>query len=433
VHTLSEGSSGDDSLSVDRRSVLKLFGTAGVAAAGTGLGSIAFSGNSAAASVDIGATNPGSVTNDRGDLSKVTIDPTFRVEWDNLDTAVGKVFYVIEGRTRDNGNWSNWSPVFRSTPWLTPGSVQGADASKPGTSGHLEFSDSLSEIMNRSSAARDNDNPSPGFGSTGKAEDPRPLPRPIEVVNELGRPDYENADLNYPNGHESYLAGDSVGSADDAYSELDNGKLSRTAGGEIETGDSSLTDNGGTLPLVNNFPGAESGYYGAADDTSRFDVDEDGASDTDTVEIRYTFALQRLNTGFTTDKSNNRVPVGLEDSLSDVEYTPVSSFTSNSLKKNYSTIEEAVREDPHLENVRPEDVSTGNSELVMDGTDGYPSITNNGANSAASNVYDAYQAIADSHPAVISTTAQFTVTVTNEAGDSGVTGSTGAGTSGGGQ
>ncbi|NHN64934.1 hypothetical protein G9463_16730 [Haloarcula sp. JP-Z28] len=421
---MSEGSSGDDSLSIDRRSVLKLFGTTGVAAAGTGLGSIAFSGNSAAASVDIGATNPGSVTNDRGDLSKVTIDPTFRVEWSNLDTAVGKVFYVIEGRTRDNGNWSNWSPVFRSTPWLTPGSVQGADASKPGTSGHLEFTDPLSAIMNRSSAARG-----------AKSEDPRPLPRPIEVVNELGRPDYDSADYSNIGGVDAstYLAGNSMGGADSAYSNLDSGELSRTEGSAVEYGDSSLDDNGGTLPLVNNFPGAESGYYGAADDTSRFDVDEDGASDTDTVEIRYTFALQRLNTGFTTDKSNNRVPVGLEDSLSDVEYTPVSSFTSNSLKKNYSTIEEAVREDPHLENVRPEDVSTGNSELVMDGTDGYPSITNNGANSAASNVYDAYQAIADSHPAVISTTAQFTVTVTNEAGDSGVTGSTGAGTSGGGQ
>jgi hypothetical protein len=392
-----------------------MLGTAGVAVAGTGLGSIAFSGSSAAASVDIGATNPGSVTNDRGDLRKVTIDPTFRVEWDNLDTAVGKVFYVIEGRTRDNGTWSDWSPVFRSTPWLTPqsGKPAGVNVSKPGTSGHLDFYVPLSTFLNRSSTNRDNDNPSPGFGSTGKAEDPRPLPRPIEVVNELGRPDYENADVNYPNGHESYLAGNSVGSADDAYSELDNGNLSRTAGGEIETGDSSLTDNGGTLPLVNNFPGAESGYYGAADDTSRFDVDEDGASDTDTVEIRYTFALQTLTEG-------------------DVPY-----FTGSNFDENYSSAEDpvdtAVREDSWLENVRPADVNTGNSELVMDGTDGYPSITNNGANTAASNVYDAYQAIADSHPAVISTTAQFTVSVTNAAGDSGVTGDTGAGASGGGQ
>jgi len=410
---MSEGSSGDDSLSIDRRSVLKLFGTTGVAAAGTGLGSIAFSGNSAAASVDIGATNPGSVTNDRGDLSKVTIDPTFRVEWSNLDTAVGKVFYVIEGRTRDNGNWSNWSPVFRSTPWLTPGSVQGADASKPGTSGHLEFTDPLSAIMNRSSAARG-----------AKSEDPRPLPRPIEVVNELGRPDYDSADYSNIGGVDAstYLAGNSMGGADSAYSNLDSGELSRTEGSAVEYGDSSLDDNGGTLPLVNNFPGAESGYYGAADDTSRFDVDEDGASDTDTVEIRYTFALQRLNTG----------SADLGDDPSNIGYTPVSSFTQNPLS-DYSTIEEAVRADPWLENVRPEDVNTGNSELVMDGTDGYPSITNNGANTAASNVYDAYQAIADSHPAVISTTAQFTVTVTNEAGDSGVTGSTGAGTSGGGQ
>ncbi|KOX94773.1 twin-arginine translocation signal domain-containing protein [Haloarcula rubripromontorii] len=408
---MSEDGSRDDSLSIDRRNALKMLGTAGVAVAGTGLGSVAFSGNSAAATVDIGATNPSSVTNDRGDLSKVTIDPTFRVEWENLDTAVGKVFYVIEGRTRDNGNWSDWSPVFRSTPWLTPGSLQGADASKPGTTGYLEFSDPLSAIMNRSSASRDNDNPSPGFGSTGKAEDPRPLPRPIEVVNELGRPDYENADYSDINGVDasSYLAGNSMGGANSAYSNLDSGELSRTEGGAVEYGDSSLDDNGGTLPLVNNFPGAESGYYGAAGDTSRFDVDEDGASDTDTVEIRYTFALQTLTE-------------------SDIPY-----FTGSDFDDNYSTVETAIREDSWLENVRPEDVNTGNSELVMDGTDGYPSITNNGANSAASNVYDAYQAIADSHPAVISTTAQFTVTVMNEAGDSGVTGDTSAGASGGGQ
>lgn len=77
---------------------------------GTGLA--AMSGSAAASRVSIGATNPGKVKNDRGDVSQVTIDPTFRVEWENLDVAVGKVFYVVEARVGDGDYW----PVFRSTP-----------------------------------------------------------------------------------------------------------------------------------------------------------------------------------------------------------------------------------------------------------------------------------------------------------------------------
>lgn len=389
----------------DRRTVLKTLG-AGVTIAGTGLGMAAFAGSAAAGTVNITATNPASITNDRGDLSRVTIDPTFRVEWENMDTAVAKVFYVIEGRTRDNGNWSNWSPLFRSTPWLTPGSLQGADSSKPGTTGYLEFTDPLSAIMNRSSADRD-----------AKDEDPRALPRPIEVVNELGRPDYEGSTAfdDHPQSVDStsYLNGDSVGTADNATKHLDDWVLSREEGDPIETGDSSFQnepDADADLPLVNNFPGAESGYYGAADNTERFDVEEDGQSDTDTVQIRYTFAFQTLDEG-------------------SVQY-----FVSGDFANDYgSDVETAVREDPHLENVRPADVVSGNSEFVMDGSDGYPSITNNGATSTSANDYSAYQAVAGSHPAAISTTTQFAVTVDNETADSGVTGDSGSGAEGGGQ
>lgn len=374
---MSEDNEGAGYLPTDRRSVLKTIGTAGIVAGGAGLGTVAFSGSAAAQStVDVSATNPSTLSNDRGDLSKVTVDPTFRVEWENMDTAVAKVLVVIEGRVGEV-----WSPLFRSTPWLTPGPVDGVSQSKPGTTGHVELLDPLSKLMEREASDRD---------STG--EDPRSLPRPVEVVNELGRPDYESAS-GYGGGvdADSYLAGNSVGTADDATLNLDNGRLSLPAGSEPEYGESNLGEIDGSLPLVNNFPGAESGYYGAAADTDDFDVGSDGESSTNTVEVRYTFALLTLNTA--------------EDGLGTVQY-----FTEN----DHDSVEAAVQNDPHLENVRESDVVTGNSELVMDGSDGYPSVTNNGAGSAASKVYEAYQNIEDSHPAALSSTVSFDVTVQNE-------------------
>lgn len=395
----------DGHLPTDRRTVLKTLGTGAAIAAGTGVGVLTLTGGGAASTIDITASNPSTVTNDRGDLTRVTVDPTFRVEWRNMDTAVGKVFYVLEGRTRDDGTWSDWSPLFRSTPWLTPASLQGAAASPPGTTGFLEFSDPLSAIMNRSSGARN-----------AKDEDPRALPRPIEVVNELGRPDYEGSaafDDYSPASATTYLEGSSMGPADGATTNLDTWVLSREDGGPIETGSSSLAsspDADADLPLVNNFPGAESGYYGAAGDTERLDVEADGTSDADTVEVRYTFALQTLN--------ESAVPF----------------FVTGDFDGDYGgDTETAVREDPHLDDVRPSDVVSGNSQLAMDGSDGYPSVTNNGAGSPAENNYPAYRAIANAHPAVVSTTARFAVTVANETADSGATGSSGTGAEGGGQ
>ena len=314
------------------------------------------------------------------------------------------MFYVIEGRVGSGSTQTKWWPLFRSTPWLTPnlGTLSGVDDSEPGTTGSLEFSNRLSSVMNQSSIDR---------GAVD--EDPRNLPRPIQVVNELGRPDYDNPGSGgYPTSKDAYLSGTSVGSADDAYRDLDNGRRALAQGEAAEFGNSSLQpDNGGNLPLVNNYPGAESGYYGAASGTDQFDVGKDDTSESTMVELRYTFALYTINEG------------NLE------------SFTENDLN-GYNDIDEAVRQDPHLDNVRRSDIESdgqGNSVLVMDGEDGYPSITDEGAGSAADNDYDALQAIADDHPAVISTTSEFMVDVENEAADSGASGDSNTGASGGGQ
>ncbi|RLM59825.1 hypothetical protein DVK02_03610 [Halobellus sp. Atlit-31R] len=356
-----------------------------------GAGFTALSGSAVGASATISSQNPGAVKNDRGDLTRVTIDPAFRVEWEGLDTAVGKVFVLFEGRTREDGQWSDWSPIFRMTPWLTPSTktLSGVDTSKPGTTGFYELNDPLSQIMERDAASRGNAGTSSGYLDDGRAEDPRALPRPIEVVNEFGRPDYENADFgDHPTSASTYLAGSSMGAADAATEYLDSWELSGPEDVPVGTGDSSLPGPNGDLPLVNNFPGAEAGYYGAAQSTDHFDVDEDGASDTDTVQIRYTFALQSMNSS-------------------------MRGFLSDDFGEGW------------LEYVRSDDVvedGSGNSVLLMNGTDGYPDITNRGANGPGSIDYDAYQSVASDHPSVISTTSQFTVTVKNETASSTVSG-----------
>ncbi|MDB2244982.1 hypothetical protein PM076_01060 [Halorubrum ezzemoulense] len=350
---------------MERRSLLKTIGGIGVTASAAGAGVLATSGGaSAQSSVDITATSPGNISNDRGDLTKVTIDPSFRIEWDDFDTAVGKVMVLIEARTLEGGEvqGEGWTPILRMTPWLTEDQQQNGgphiDYSKPGTTGHFEITGTIGQQLAYSSRVR--------------TESSEPTARPIEVVNETGRPDYSSESFpDYSSvDSSSYLGGGSIGSATQNYD---------TIGSE----------------LVNNFPGTDAGYYGAAINTDNFDVPEDGTSDTDTVEIRYTFAF----------------------------YTP--------------TFAEGELESSWYENVRDSDLQdvNGNSKLVMDGEDGYPSVTDEpGVSSQASNNYDALQSIADSHPAVITTTTSFGVTVENEeAGTTITSGSTNTTASGGGQ
>ena len=351
---------------MERRSLLKAVGGIGVTASAAGVGVLATSGSAAAQSnVDISATSPGQISNDRGDLAKVTIDPSFRIEWDDFDTAVGKVMVLIEARTLEGGEvqGEGWTPILRMTPWLTEDQQQNGgphiDYSKPGTTGHFEITGTIGQQLAYSSRVR--------------TDSSEPTARPIEVVNEIGRPDYGSEDFpdNPSVDTDSYLGGGSIGGADQTYD---------TIGSE----------------LVNNFPGTDAGYYGAAINTDNFDVPEDGTSDTDTVEIRYTFAF----------------------------YTP-------------SFAEEDELGSGWYENVRSSDLQeeNGNSKLVMDGEDEYPSVTDEpGVSSQASNNYDALQSIADSHPAVITTTTSFGVTVENEeAGTTIASGSTNTTASGGGQ
>ncbi|QUO48427.1 hypothetical protein [Halorubrum ruber] len=219
---------------------MKLVGGIGAATVAGGAGVMSMTGGAAASTVSISATGPSTVSNDRGDVSKVTVDPAFNVNWSGLDDAVGKVFWLLEAKVAGG----DWQPIYRATPWLSAEDI--------GTSGTF---------------SRPNSN-NGGLG-------------PLVIADEQGRPDYDgwnwgsygDADLS------SFLSGTSLGSAENYVNE-------------------SEPVGSGPTPQ-NNFPDQNAGYYGAASDTAPFDNNNDdagnGSSETTTVQLRYTIELQRPN------------------------------------------------------------------------------------------------------------------------------------------
>lgn len=227
-------------LTTDRRTFVKTLGAAaGVTAIGGGA-LLRASGSASANAEVIGATDTATVTNDRGDVSQVTIDPSFTVSWSGMDDAVGKVFMLVEAKTE---NQSSFSPVYRATPWLSEDAI--------GTSGEYGM-DTFTDAIESDDR----------FPDSEEAD-------PIVLVDEQGEPDYSA--LSFPGGVDlqSYLNGVSVGSA------------------------TNYPNNG--VVLQNHKPSVFSGYYGAAADTAAFDEADDGSSSATGVSIRYTFELQRPN------------------------------------------------------------------------------------------------------------------------------------------
>ena len=159
---------------------MKLVGGIGAATVAGGAGVVSMTGGAAASTVSISATGPSTVSNDRGDVSKVTVDPAFNVNWSGLDDAVGKVFWLLEAKVAGG----DWQPIYRATPWLSAEDI--------GTSGTF---------------SRPNSN-NGGLG-------------PLVIADEQGRPDYDgwnwgsygDADLS------SFLSGTSLGSAENYVNE----------------------------------------------------------------------------------------------------------------------------------------------------------------------------------------------------------------------
>jgi hypothetical protein len=238
-------------LDLTRRKALGAIG--GGLVAGTGL--LASARTGAAATVNISASNPASVSNDRGDVSQVTANPQFDVQWQNLDDAVGKLFYLVEAKVGDGGSWE---PIFRATPWIGEEVNTGYLRQSPGTTGRYRVKVPLAQALNQDPRFDDGSGPDASAG-------------PLIVADEQGRPDYSS--LSFPSGVDltSFLDGTSIGSASDYP-------------GAHETDGHQ-----------NNYHDIDAGYYGAAADTSTLDNGGDGSSQDTNVYLRYTFELQRPN------------------------------------------------------------------------------------------------------------------------------------------
>ncbi len=285
---------------MQRRNYLKIAGGVASAAAAGGIGLIESSGAAMAASGI--QSHAVSVKNDRGEVHKITIDPQFTVTWKGFDDVVAKVLVVIEARAdyTNNGNWSRWTPIFRMTPWLHPkGSTGALDSSGPGTSGHYHLSRPLSKQK----------------GNVG----------PLEVMNKEGRPDYASVpDDKYPAGSEAkYLNGSSMGHASAAETQLVEGQ---------------------GLPLVNNYPNIDAGYYGAAGNANDFDHADNGHTSAGRVQLRYTFALLRPNLSY----MESMYPHETGDS-----------YDSKSDKEKIDLLA------GETDAIEPGDVDAGNSAVVM--------------------------------------------------------------------
>lgn len=342
---------------MERRSYLKTVGGIGIAGA-IGLG--VTSQTAAAATVSISATGPAVVSNDRGQLSQLSIDPQFRVEWENLDDAVAKVFYLIEASVDGGDYW----PIFRATPWL-PSTAENnsyVDVTGPGTTGHYEVKAPHSVVLNQDSRFGDGDGPDESAS-------------PLVVADGVGRPDYASVDwTSYsPSDETRYLNGVSMGSASDAETFFE---------GEGET-------------LQNNYPDIDAGYYGAASDTAPFESTTDGELAQTPVSIRYTFELQRPNLSYMKHRFNNG-----------------NSFSGTDAEKvaEAASLTDAIQES---------DIDVGNSEVVLNGDDGNQNFQN-----PTGIPYATLQATASNHVGILTTTAGFQASIKNEAQDSGVTGQT---------
>ena len=349
-----------------RRTFIKGIGAVGIAGAGLTLAS---GGASATSQVSIDAHDVSAATND-GKVSRVGVSPQFTVDWKGFDDPVGKVFCLVEAKDAEG----NWWPLFRATPWLTEELFDGDTlVQSPGESGKLTVDLSPSAFA---AVIRDRTDDS-DYSIDGPT---------ITVFDGQGRPDYQSWNFDQIGGsidYDSYIEGNSISGADN-YVE----------GGDVVVGHGPQ----------NNYPGADAGYYGAADSTDHLNEDTDGSNKTTTVHLRYTVVLYGINE-------------------SEGKYMDYGNFQLDRTRRELTTPEWDGSESTfkqYLDYTQSDD-SQKNSALVMNGEDGFPDVTDstatNGdpANSAASKYYPALQAIAANHPAVTVVETSFDATVTNRA------------------
>ena len=297
---------------VSRRSLLKTVGGIGVVGAASGIGVVSMSGSGAAAEVSISASNPANVSNDRGDISQVTVNPNFTISWEGLDDAVGKVFYLVEAKVGESGSWE---PIFRAKPWIDAEENNGYIRQVPGTTGEYTLKQPLSGVLNSDPRFDDGDGPDASAN-------------PLVIADEQGRPDYDSLPFPGDVDIDSFLNGTSLSSADEY------------PGAHEEGGHQ------------NNYPDIDAGYYGAAAGTGALDNGADGSSASTTVAVRYTFELQRPNLS----------QLGYRD---DIDF---SGLEDEDAKKELAA--------ETLDWLEVDDIDAGNSKIVMNGEDGNTNFGN---------------------------------------------------------
>jgi hypothetical protein len=403
---------------MQRRKFMKAVGsTAAIGGAITG-GSVLFGSAAAQSNLTIDANDVGPITNDRGDLARVTIDPELTISWDNFDEAVGAVFVAIEARAREDGEFGDWSPIFRTTPWLVPNDRINGDQyieyTKPGTTGSFSYTSIVNAIERAEATRGEPASWSPVDENGG-----------IIVANEAGRPDYESVlDANTLN---NYLGGNSIGNTP-----------------------STVASELGKEQLAN-------GVYGPAFGTENLDVEEDGTSDADQIELRYTvellevsLAIFRSVTGY--DAPANATPTGGENGET---LTPEDIYTELESLYDEQAGEWAGKDGVSLDNadwfeyVEPRDITVyafsngafdpseyyyySQHEPPMNGEE-YPDVGSADDGEYAATTRDLGQLrAASNNPAIMVANSTFTVTVQNEQSSSDASGATNPQASGSGQ
>jgi hypothetical protein len=219
-----------------RRDVLKTLGIAGGVGV-TGVGATVLSSTTAAAAgISVNSSNV-TVTNTRGDVHKVTIDPELNITWTGLDEAVGAISLFVEAKVDGvSGPNSGFYPLMRAEPVLRPNNA-GNVTIDTGTDGEFDFDGPLSTFSDNRTLGKDWSSGTNSNGALTVADD------------EAGTPDYSDESGGYLQG-----ANVSPGTIPD------------------------------DEPLVN-------GEYGAAADADVLNAETDGESKSTTVKLRYTVQL----------------------------------------------------------------------------------------------------------------------------------------------
>lgn len=376
---------------MERRTFMKSTGIAGAAAV-SGIGFTGLTGTAAASSsAQIGSKDV-IVDDSRGEVNEVWVQPDFTpIEWTGFDEPVGKIFTHIEARVNgDDGTGpqkDGFWPIFRMTLWSTPNAViaNSEDTSGPGPSG--DYTSQMSSWA-----------------------------PPVLIADSNGRPDYSsnsNLDSDAQNGdlHDYLTASNTFGI---------NGNAFRDTYHE------------------------DWGYFGPVTNVSDFEAPDEGTSTTTTVELRYTFAFQTVNSSmlsgyldFNGDGSGDWDVAKTEDRLAaaDPETTLDQVFNTAEFwepdswnESDHGNIEDFWSRVQVDEVTTTEDSLDGNSVLAMNGGQ-YEDITEYGASSPTDNYVPALQSAASGTPSVISTTTTFDVTVNNTEGTTSTSGTSNTGTS----